>query len=280
MNNGATGTGANGATGSTTANANMSSTGNYSAYSGTAVANLPANIQSHFGQDYPAGVNNQYTWNQYGDWFHTYYMGNGRLTQYFYDQRGNGYSLVLPVLETYVPENIVTSALQKYGSSLYSIAMVKTNSGNNAYQIGLLQRGQMSMQYLDDNGATVADVWRVETDSMSSTQSNAAMGTMNNGSNMNNGSSMSNGSSISNGSSGTSTDNSATSNSSTSGSTDMNSSSSATGSGSDMNNAGSGKTKLKIKNPDGSVEKIKTKNGQTKDKSKPTTSGTDMNNQQ
>jgi len=240
-------------------NGNMSSTGAYNAY-GTAVANLPANVQYRFNQDFPAGVNNQYSWNQYGDWFHTYYMNNGRLTQYFYDQRGNGYALALPVLQTYVPENIITSALQKYGSNLYSIAMVKTNNGSNAYQIGLLQHGQINTQYLDDNGATVADVWRTEdmnNGNMNATQSNAAMGTDG---------SMSNSNSSSN------WNNSSNSN------TDMSNSSST--SGSDMSNQStdSGKTKLKIKHADGSIDKIKTKNGQTKIKSKPAPDN--MNNNQ
>jgi hypothetical protein len=165
--------------GNTNTDASMNSTGSYNAYSGTAIAGLPANVQMRFGQDFPMGVNNQYTWHQYGDWFHTHYMNNGRLIQYFYDQRGAGYSLALPVLQTYVPENIVASALNKFGSRLYSIAMVKTADGNDAYQIGLLQRGQMMMHHLDENGASVANVWRVDSvdsaGTMISTGTNAAM---------------------------------------------------------------------------------------------------------
>jgi hypothetical protein len=179
------GTGVNG-NASMTTDGSMNSTGSYSAY-GTAIPSLPANVQNRFSQDFPAGASTSYKWNQYGDWFHTYQMNNGRLIQYFYDQRGSGYSLALPVLQSYVPENIVNSALQKYGSSLYSISMVKTNGGNEAYQVGLLQRGQMQMQYLDENGATVSDVWRTEEvdSTMQSTQSNAAMndGSMNSGTN-------------------------------------------------------------------------------------------------
>ena len=159
--------------------ASMNSSGSYSAYSGTAVAGLPANVQMRFNQDFPTGANNQYSWHQYGDWFHTHYMNNGRLMQYFYDQRGAGYALALPVLQTYVPENIVASALNKFGSSLYSIAMVKTADGNNAYQVGLLQRGQLVMHHLDENGASVANVWRVDSldnmGTMNSTGTNAAM---------------------------------------------------------------------------------------------------------
>jgi hypothetical protein len=258
MNNGSSMNNSSNMSNSTTANGNMSSANSYSAYSGTAVSSLPANIQYHFNQDFPAGVNNQYSWNQYGDWFHTYYMNNGRLTQYFYDQRGNGYSLALPVLETYVPENIVSSALQKYGSQLYSIAMVKTNNGQNAYQIGLLQGGQMNMQYLDENGATVADVWRVENmnnGSMNSTQSNAAMD---------------NSGSMSNSSSSSSMDNSS--------STSSDSMSGQSGSDSNNQSSDNGKTKLKIKHADGSIDKIKTKNGHTKVKTIPATDNT--NNQQ
>ena len=181
MNNG---TGTLNSQGSMNTDASMSSAGSYSAY-GTEIPYLPANVQTRFSQDYPTGANNQYKWNQYGDWYHTHYMNNGRLTQYFYDQRGSGYSLALPVLQTYVPENIVASALNKYGSNLYSISMVKTNTGNDTYVVGLLDRGQISMHYLDESGVTVSDVWRTEDyGTMQSTQSNAAMdgqqGTINN----------------------------------------------------------------------------------------------------
>lgn len=160
------------------ADGSMNSTRSYSAY-GTAVPYLPQNVQMRFNEDHPMSVNNTYSWNQYGDWFHTYHNNNGRLMQYFYDSRGSGYALALPVLQTYVPENIINSALNKYGSNLYSIGMVKTNNGNSTYQIGLIDRGQISMHYLDENGVTVNDVWRTEnmnSGSMTSTQSNAAMG--------------------------------------------------------------------------------------------------------
>lgn len=194
----------NSPTGNTAANSNMnadgtmSSTGNYSAYGGTAVPYLPANVQFRFNQDFPTTANTPFSWNQYGEWFHTYHMNNGRLTQYFYDSRGNGYALALPVLHSYVPENIVANALNKYGSSLYSISTVKTNGNDSTgtYQIGLLDRGQLYMQYLDENGVTVGDVWRVEevdsTGVMTSTETNAAMGSdMNTNQNVTNQSTMS-----------------------------------------------------------------------------------------
>lgn len=250
------------------ASASMNSTSANAAYSGTAVSALPANVQLRFNQDFPTAMNNNYTWSQYGDWFHTYYVNNGRLWQYHYSSRGDGYALALPVIQTYVPENIITSAIQKFGSSLYSIAMVKTNGGNSAYQVGLLQGGQLAMQYLDDNGVTVADVWRVEdSSSMNSTQANAAMDS----SSMNNGNSSSMSTDATNQSS-TSTD----ANSQSATSTDMNSQSTDA----NTQSADKSKSKMKIKNADGSETKIKVKDGEMKVKNKPATNDSTTNDQQ
>jgi hypothetical protein len=239
--------------------ASMSSTGAYSAY-GTAVPYLPANIQTRFSQDFPAGVNNQYSWNQYGDWYHTHHMSNGRLTQYFYDARGNGYSLALPKLHSYVPENIIASALNKYGSNLYSIAMVKTNTGNDTYMIGLLNRGQLSMHYLDESGATVSDVWRTEDyGTMQSTQSNAAMdgqqSDMNNQATQGTQGAVVNPGTVNNAADTQMPDQSDIENTQTS---DLGTEQSAEGT----------KSKMKIEHPDGSETKIKTKDGKTKVKTK------------
>ncbi|MBB1286613.1 hypothetical protein HRH25_19695 [Flavisolibacter sp. BT320] len=249
----------NSPTGNTAANMNnnnmnadgtMSSTGNYSAYGGTAVPYLPANVQFRFNQDFPTTANTPFSWNQYGEWFHTYHMNNGRLTQYFYDSRGNGYALALPVLHTYVPENIVANALNKYGSSLYSISMVKTNGNDSTgtYQIGLLDRGQLYMQYLDENGVTVGDVWRVEevdsTGVMTSTETNAAMG-----SDMN-------------------TNQSATNQSTMGNTSDMNQTQTATDPSSQVTEIKTKEGKTEIEYADGSQTKIKTEKDKIKIKTK------------
>lgn len=154
-------------------NTDLNSAGSYQAYSGTAVTALPYHVQQNFGKDFPSTMGNQYSWNQYGDWFSTQYTSNGRLMQYFYDERGRGYALSLPVIQTYVPEDVVDKALQKYGSHLYSIGTIKTGEGKSAYQIGLLDRGQLHNEYLNEDGSAVAGVWRVE--ELTSTTENAAM---------------------------------------------------------------------------------------------------------
>lgn len=153
---------------------------NFSTGTGTPVTAVPYNVQTNYGKDYSAAASGSGTWNQYGDWYYTTYRNNGRYSQIMYDQRGNGYSIALPVLTTYVPENIVTMALQKYGSSLYSITMLKAADGKDAFQINVLNRGQVKPEWIADDGATAATIYRTEEMSnaagtLSATQTNAAM---------------------------------------------------------------------------------------------------------
>ena len=158
-------------------NGTMNSTGNYNAYTPMMNVTIPYSVQTNYGKEYPMAASSNGSWSQYGDWFYTTYMSNNRYSQIYYDQRGNGYSLALPVLTTYVPENIVTMALQKYGSNLYSITMMKSADGKETYQINLLDRGQPKMEWLDETGATALNVYRTEdmSGSMNASSTNAAM---------------------------------------------------------------------------------------------------------
>lgn len=161
----------------------MQSTSDYNAY-GTPNVALPDNVNMSYQKAYPSYGTMNNTWTQYGDWFYSSYMGNGRLTQIFYDNRGNGYTVSLPVLMTYVPENIVDQAIKRYGTALYSVTAVKTGDGTReSYLINLIDRGQSRMEYVGDDGAAVTEVWRMDppaTDSaagtMTATDANAAMG--------------------------------------------------------------------------------------------------------
>lgn len=158
----------------TDVNGNLSSIGTYSAL-GTSVAALPSMVQMRFNSDFPTTANTAYSWSQYGDWFHTHYVNNGRATHYFYNARGDGYSLALPVIQTYVPEEIIDKALQKYGANLYSVSMVKVGDGSSAYQLGLIEKGQMRTVHLKEDGSSVEQIWRIEEDTLSTTDANAAM---------------------------------------------------------------------------------------------------------
>lgn len=161
-------------------NSNMSSTNSYSAYRPVDNVNIPWNVQMNYSKEYPTASSSNGTWSQYGDWFYTTYMNNGRYSQIFYDQKGSGYSVALPVLNTYVPEAVVNNALQKYGSNLYSITMLKSSGGKDTYQINLLDRGQTKTEWLDESGTSVADVYRIDEMNTASTDMNTGTGTATN----------------------------------------------------------------------------------------------------
>jgi hypothetical protein len=163
----------------------MNSTGTYNASAPVSNVTIPYSVNTNYGKEYPMAAASNGTWSQYGDWFYTTYMTPGRYSQIFYDQRGNGYSVALPVLNTFVPENVVNMALQRYGSNLYSITMLKSAEGKDAYQINLLDRGQTKMEWVGDDGATAMNIYRTEememaTDSLNTMDANAAKDSMNN----------------------------------------------------------------------------------------------------
>src|SRR5687768_11249053 len=57
----------------------------------------------------------------------------------------------LPVLQSYVPENILSNAKNTYGERLYSIKGVKSGNGEDVYQITLVDNQQSSVAWM---GAT------------------------------------------------------------------------------------------------------------------------------
>lgn len=149
----------------------LTSAGAYSAY-GTPVPALPSNVQMRFNTDFPTTASGTQSWNQYGDWFHTHYINSGRSMHYFYNARGDGYALALPVIQSYVPEDIIDKALQKYGANLYSVSTVQTSDGD-AYKLGIIEQGQLRTDYLNEDGSSVVNIWRVE--ELNTTDANAAM---------------------------------------------------------------------------------------------------------
>jgi hypothetical protein len=68
----------------------------------------------------------------------------------------------LPVLQSYVPENILSNAKNTYGERLYSIKGVKSGNGEDVYQITLVDNQQSSVAWMGATGAEVAYVYRTD----------------------------------------------------------------------------------------------------------------------
>jgi len=229
-------------------------TSNYSAYG------IPTYVQTNFQAQHPNVTNLTWTAST-ADWYHGYYADptSGRYTHVYYStdpyynvqyypERITGYIVSLPVLQTWVPDQVVTTALNQYKQNLYDIAAMKGNNKTDMYVVRVLDNGELKSMYMDANGAAVTDYLRIEEQP---TMSNST-----NGNATNSNSSMS-------------TDTNATMSNS---STDMNSSST------DMNSTDKNiKVKTKTTMSDGSQLKTKTKNGKTTTKKSGST--TNDNNQ-
>lgn len=265
MNNGSTNGTMNDGTMSNTNNQtyNSTSTTDYSAYG------IPNYVQQNFETAHPG--TNSLMWDRpTADWYHGYYMDNGHYTHVYYStdpyynstyypERVTGYNVSLPVLQTYVPDQIISTAINQYKQNLYDITAIKGNNSQNLYQVRVLDNGQLRTMWIDSTGTSTADVYRTDminnmptnSNTINSTQSNAAMDNSN--SNM-----------------------SDSSGSTTNSSSDMGSGSSMNTHGNSNHASGTIKTKKKTTTADGHKIITKTKNG----KSKTWTENNNKNNQQ
>jgi len=141
-------------------NANTATTSSYNAY-GTTSVTAPASIQSSFNRDYPNAQNA--TWQQMGDQWRASYNNAGRMTNVYYTQNGASYSVSLPVLNTYVPEELVNKAVIMHGGNLYSLTMLKGAEGQNVLGVTVLDNGASRIEFVGEDGAVVTNVFRVDT---------------------------------------------------------------------------------------------------------------------
>lgn len=88
------------------------------------------------------------TWKPMNGWWRaTYTNENNRLirvyysTQPYYLERGESFGVALPVLNTYVPEEVITNAINQYGDNLYSITKMKSADDGEGYQLILVDNG-------------------------------------------------------------------------------------------------------------------------------------------
>jgi hypothetical protein len=97
----------------------QTSTGDYSAY-----ANMPPSIQRNFQAQYP-GVTNAQWQPTYNGFWRASYMQNGQWMNVNYSPRGESFMVALPVLQSSVPAEIVSKAMDLYGGNVYDISLVK-----------------------------------------------------------------------------------------------------------------------------------------------------------
>jgi hypothetical protein len=135
----------------------MTTTGDYNAY-GTTSVSIPSTVQVYFDRDYPnAG---EITWRRKGDWYYATYNKMGRYQHVYYNERGDTYTVALPVTQNYVPDDIVTKAGNMYGDMIYDISSVKGQNGQNIYHIRTIEGDQLRSNWVGEDGTNITDPFR------------------------------------------------------------------------------------------------------------------------
>ncbi len=130
----------------------VTSTASHPAYT------VPHTVRVSFETAYP-GIT-AVTWEPMNEVWRATYNNNGRLMHVYYYPAGQSYALALPVIQTQVPETVISKAISLYGNSLYDIKMIKSANNTDVYQIHLMEKGNLKSLWMDENGTEATDVYR------------------------------------------------------------------------------------------------------------------------
>src|SRR5258706_5656383 len=133
----------------------------------------PEPILTNFRVNYPEAV--MVRWEPMNGWWRaTYKNENNRIIHVYYntqpyyqvDVPGRTVTSIvaLPVINNFVPESVITTAINAYGSNLYSITSVKLANNGEAYQVALLENGNMRTVMINPQSVAYTDVKKVNTD--------------------------------------------------------------------------------------------------------------------
>ena len=85
------------------------------------------------------------------------YVANNRIMRVYYTDRGKTYMVAGPVIESWVPEEVVTKAITQYGSNVYDITMMKNSSKMDVYQVRYSENGGgLTTAYINADGSAAA----------------------------------------------------------------------------------------------------------------------------
>ncbi len=135
----------------------------YNAYS------VPEPIMIKFQTTYPASAIAT-TWQPMNGWWRASYKdANNSVVHVYYSMepyylvpvkdRVVGYKVTLPVTNTYVPDNVIQAAVNRYGTSLYSITKMRIADNSEIYQVSLLESGTTRYVWLNSNSMAFTEAY-------------------------------------------------------------------------------------------------------------------------
>jgi hypothetical protein len=125
---------------------------------------VPVTIKTNFEASYPAATT--VTWMPMTSdwWYATYKNENNRIvrvyynTQPWYMMRGESFKASLPVFNTYVPDVVVTNAINTYGNDLYSITRRVSNGNEEVYHVTLIKNGVSEIALMNAQGVVYTNL--------------------------------------------------------------------------------------------------------------------------
>src|SRR6187200_813547 len=124
---------------------------------------VPPVIRANFQASYPTVTTA--TWMPVtNDWWYATYKENNRIvrvyynTQPWYMMRGESFLASLPVLNTYVPDVVITNAINTYGNNLYSITRRVSNGNDEVYHVTVIKNGVSEIALMNNQGVVFTEV--------------------------------------------------------------------------------------------------------------------------
>jgi len=122
---------------------------------------VPTVIRTNFQTSYPTATT--VTWTPMTDdwWYATYKTDNNRIvrvyysTQPWYMMRGESFKASLPVLNTFVPDQVILNAINTYGNNLYSITQRLSTGNEEAYHVTIIKNGVSEVILMNRQGVVV-----------------------------------------------------------------------------------------------------------------------------
>jgi len=118
---------------------------------------VPAVIVTNFQTNHPT-VTQVTRMPMNDDWWYATYTTEDNMinrvyynTQPYYLDKETSFTVALPVLNTYVPDQIVREAVSKHGNNIYRITAGKLNGNDQTYYVTLIRNGQSEIVTLHDS---------------------------------------------------------------------------------------------------------------------------------
>ena len=121
---------------------------------------VPTVIRTNFQLSYPTVTTA--TWMPMtNDWWYATYKENNRIvrvyynTQPWYMMRGESFKASLPVLNTFVPDQVILNAINTYGNNLYSITQRLPTGNEEVYHVTVIKNGISEVILMNRQGVVV-----------------------------------------------------------------------------------------------------------------------------